>query len=65
MAMWLAACGSTGTETDVSQSMQPNSETKTSVQKEETSEIDVIQSDSDSTRQAENNDMDETKILVV
>ncbi len=62
MVLGLAACGSTGTETDVSQSTQPNSETETSVQEEETSETDVTQSDS--TGQAENTDTNETKILV-
>lgn len=62
MALGLAACGSAGTETDVSQSTQPNSEIETSVREEETSENDVTQSDS--TGQAENTDTNETKILV-
>ncbi|MDE5939980.1 MAG: flavodoxin [Lachnospiraceae bacterium] len=62
MVLGLAACGSTGTETDVSQSTQPNSETETSVQEEGTSETDVTQSDN--TGQAENTDTNETKILV-
>lgn len=62
MVLGLAACGSTGTETDISQITQPNSETETSVREEETSENDVTQSDS--TGQAENTDTNETKILV-
>lgn len=45
MALGLAACGSAGTETDVSQSTQPNSEIETSVREEETSENDVTQSE--------------------
>ena len=62
MVLGLAACGSTGTETDVSQSTQPNSEIETPVQEEKTSEADVTQSDS--TGQAKNTDTNETKILV-